>query len=105
MPAIADGGNIEGTQTQTIDQAYNTTANCLKPPSSAPPLCATRQVYILAHAEASLSNASCGTAFHLLRHYMQPPVIVICITMLTQPNHSSKHACLPDAARMLLSMI
>ena len=41
---IADGGNIEGTQTQTIDQAYNTTANCLKPPSSAPPLCATLQV-------------------------------------------------------------
>ena len=29
---------------QTIDQAYNTTANCLKPPSSAPPLCATLQV-------------------------------------------------------------
>ena len=41
---FADGGNIEGTQTQIIDQAYNTTANCLKPPSSAPPLCATLQV-------------------------------------------------------------
>ena len=41
---IGDGGNIEGTQTQTIDQAYSTTAACLKPPSTAPPFCATFQV-------------------------------------------------------------
>ena len=42
--APADGGNIEGTQTASIDQAYNTTAACLSPPAAGPPLCPTFQV-------------------------------------------------------------